>query len=171
MTVLITVIICLTTINVLGVIVYAQVEDMKDRMLTNGQINSTLRDANGNTIWLLSGKWKSNLFTNTKFNDTNPAKFSATINMVMANGSSPHKHKLADFTLTNMSTQNSSTAYEGSLSVSMTLGPVFGIPVIIRNFQNESLSISLEPLEGITSDQMNVIKHFENKPISLSFTK
>jgi hypothetical protein len=168
---LITVIICLTAVNVLAVIAYAQVEDNKDRMLTNGQINSNLKDATGNTTWLLSGKWKSNLFTNTKFNDTNPAKFSATINMVMANGSSPHKHKLADFTLTNMSTQNNSTAYEGSLSVSMNLGPVFGIPVIIRNFQNESLSISLEPLEGITSDQMTVIKHFENKPISLTFTK
>jgi hypothetical protein len=168
---LITVIICLTAVNVLAVIAYAQVEDNKDRMLTNGQINSSLKDATGNTTWLLSGKWKSNLFVNTKFNDTNPAKFSATINMVMANGSSPHKHKLADFTLTNMSTQNNSTAYEGSLSVSMNLGPVFGIPVIIRNFQNESLSISLEPLEGITSDQMTVIKHFENKPISLTFTK
>lgn len=169
--VLITVIICLTAVNVLGVIVYAQVEDIKDKMLTNGQINSSLKDATGNTTWLLSGKWKSNLFTNTKFNDTNPAKFSATIHMVMANGTSPHKHKLADFTLTNMSTQNNSTAYEGSLSVSMNLGPVFGIPVIIRNFQNESVSISLEPLEGITSDQTNVIKHFENKPISLTFTK
>jgi hypothetical protein len=171
MTTIVIVIIYLMPVNVLGVIVYAQIEDLKDKMLTAGQINSNLKDDDGNTIWLLSGKWKSNLFTNTKLNHTNPAKFSATINMVMANGSSPHEHKVSHFTLTNMSAQNNSTVYQGYLSVSMKLGPVFAIPVIIRNFQNETISISLESLEGITSDQMNVISHFENKPIPGTFTK
>ncbi len=165
------VIICLMPVNVPSITMGAQIEDLKDKMLTTGQINSSLKHADGDTIWLLSGNWKSNLFTNTKFNDTNPAKFSATINMVMTNGSSPHKHKVSHFTLTNMSTQNNSAVYEGTLSVSMKLGPVFAIPVIIRNFQNETIIISLESLEGITSDQMDVINHFENKPISGTFTK
>jgi hypothetical protein len=53
----------------------------------------------------------------------------------------------------------------------MNLGPVFAIPVTIRNSQNETISISLEPLEGITSDQMDIINHFQNKPISGTFTK
>jgi hypothetical protein len=171
MTTIVIVIIYLMPVNVFGVIVYAQVEDLKHKMLTTGKINESLKDENGNKIWILSGNWNSNLFSNTKFNHTNPAKFSATINMVMTNGSSPHKHKVSHFTLTNMSTQNNSTMYEGYLSVSMKLGPVFAIPVIIRNFQNETISISLESLEGITSDQMNVINHFESKPISGTFAK
>ncbi len=91
--------------------------------------------------------------------------------MVMANGSSSHKHKVSHFTLTNMSTEKNSTVYKGTLSVSLNLDPVFGIPVIIRNFQNETISISLESPEGITSDQMNVISNFGNKPISGTFTK
>jgi hypothetical protein len=53
----------------------------------------------------------------------------------------------------------------------MKLRPVFVIPVIIKNFQNESIDISLESLEGITSDQMDVINHFQNKPISVKFSK
>lgn len=170
MTTIVIVIIYLMPVNVFGVIVYAQVEDLKHKMLTIGKINDSLKDQNGNKIWILSANWNSNLFGNTKFNHTNPAKFSATINMVMTNGSSPHKHKVSHFTLTNMSTQNNSTMYEGYLSVSMKLGPVFAIPVI-RNFQNETISISLESLEGITSDQMNVINHFESKPISGTFAK
>ncbi len=159
------------TVYVFNTIVYAQIEDLKDRMLTTGKINSSLKDADRNTIWILSGHWKSNLFNNTKFNDTNPGKFTAVIDMVMANGSSPHKHKVSHFTLTNMSTEKNSTVYKGTLSVSMNLGPVFAIPVTIRNFQNETISISLEPLEGITSDQMNVVDHFDNKPITGTFTK
>ncbi len=83
----------------------------------------------------------------------------------------PHKHKISHFTLTNISTQKNSTVYEGTLSLSMNLGPIFAIPVTIRNFQNETISISLEPLEGISSDQMNVVNHFDNKPISGTFTK
>jgi hypothetical protein len=158
-------------VYVFNITVYAQIEDSKDMMLTTGKINSTLKDADRNMIWLLSGHWKSNLFNNTKFNDTNPGKFTAVIDMVMANGSSPHKHKISHFTLTNVSTEKNSTVYKGTLSVSMNLGPVFAVPVTIRNFQNETISISLEPLEGITSDQMNVINHFDNKPITGSFTK
>lgn len=165
-------VVCYTTINGLAVVVNAQMEDLKDRMSTTGKINSSLKDADRNTIWLLSGHWKSNLFNNTKFNDTNPGKFSAVIDMVMANGSSPpHKHKVSHFTLTNMSVEKNPTVYKGTLSVSMNLGPVFAIPVTIRNFQNETISISLEPLEDITSDQMNVINHFDNKPITGTFIK
>jgi hypothetical protein len=171
MIMIVIVVVCFMTINGLGVVVNAQVEDLKVGMLTTGKINSSLKDADRNTIWLLSGHWKSNLFNNTKFNDTNPGKFSAVIDMVMANGSSPHKHKVSHFTLTNMSIEKNSTVYKGTLSVSMNLGPVFAIPVIIRNFQNETISISLDPLEGITSDQMNVVNHFDNKPITGTFTK
>lgn len=140
----------------------AQTDD-KNANLTIGQINSTQKDLNDNTTWLLSGKWKSNLFTNTDFNNTNPGKFSATINMLMANGSSGHKHKISDFSLTNMSKQqNGTTVYEGTMSVSMKDGPIFGIPYVIKNLHNRTISLSLE---GITSDQLEVVNHFGRTPI------
>jgi hypothetical protein len=87
--------------------------------ITTTKINSTLKNEEENKMWLLSGSWKSNLFINTKFNHTNPAKFSAKINMVMANGSLPHKHKISHFMLTNISTTDNSTEYEGYAAVSM----------------------------------------------------
>jgi hypothetical protein len=93
------------------------------------KINSTLRNEEGSKNWLLSGSWKSNLFTNTKFNHTNPGKFSAKINMVMANRSLPHKPKISHFMRTNISTGDNSEEYEGYAAVSMKLGPVFTIPV------------------------------------------
>ena len=134
--------------------------------ITTGKINSTLKNEEENKMWLLSGSWKSNLFINTKFNHTNPAKFSAKINMVMVNGSLPHKHKISHFMLTNISTGDNSAEYEGYAAVSMKLGPVFAIPVIIKNYHNETIGISFESLHDITLDQKNVISHFGGKPIS-----
>ena len=145
-------------------------EELAHKLLTTGKINGTLIN-DEDMFWLLSGTWKSNLFTNTKFDHTNPAKFLAKINMVLANGSSPHIHKVSHFTLANISTQGHSTVYEGYLAVSMKLGPVFAIPVIINNYQNETISISLQSLDDITLDQTKVISHFENKPISGIFAK
>jgi hypothetical protein len=145
------------------VLIISAQTDGKNVNLTNGQINSTQKDLNDNTTWLLSGKWKSNLFTNTDFNNTNPGKFSATINMLMENGSSGHKHKISDFSLTNISKQqNDTTVYEGTMSVSMKNGPIFGIPYVIKNIDNTTISLSLE---GITSDQLEVVNHFGRTPI------
>ena len=142
-------------------IISAQTDKNADQ--TIGQINSTQKDLNDNTTWLLSGKWKSNLFTNTDFNNTNPGKFSATIDMIMANGSSGHKHKISDWSLTNTSNQqNGTTLYEGTMSMSMKDGPIFGIPYVIKNLDNRMISLSLE---GITSDQLEVVNHFGRTPI------
>ena len=49
--------------------------------ITTGKRNSTLKNEEENKMWLLSGSWKSNLFINTKFNHTNPAKFSILIQL------------------------------------------------------------------------------------------
>jgi len=133
--------------------------------VTMGKINNTLKNMNENNTWLLSGSWKSNLFTNTKFNHSYPAKFSAKIDMVMANGSFPHNHKMSHFMLTNVSTEELSNVYNGYVAVSMELGPVFAIPIKIKDFQNGTISLSLELLEDVTVDQAKVINHFQGKPI------
>jgi hypothetical protein len=163
----IVVLICAMLFNVNSIMANAKLLETEDKKLTTGRIDSAQIVVNGNTSWVLSGNWKSNLFTNTKFNDTNPVKFSATVNMILVNGSSPHKHKISDFSLNKVSTQDNATTYEGTLSVSMIDGPVFGIPYLIKNFQNDTISISLE---GITSDQLNVVNHFGGTPIIGKFT-
>ena len=163
----IAVVICAMLFSVISMTANAKIIETEDKKLATGRIDGAQKDVNGNTSWLLSGNWKSNLFTTMKFNDTNPAKFSATINMVMANGSSPHKHKISDFSLTRESIQDNATTYEGTLSLSMMDGPVFGIPYLIKDFQNDTISISLE---GITSDQLNVVNHFGGTPIIGKFT-
>jgi hypothetical protein len=163
----IAVLICAMLVSVNSITANAKILETEDKKLATGRIDSAQKDVNGNTSWLLSGNWKSNLFTSMIFNDTNPAKFSATVNMVLANGSSPHKHKISDFSLTRVSIQNNATTYEGTLSLSMMDGPVFGIPYLIKHFQNDTISISLE---GITSDQLNVVNHFGRTPIIGKFT-
>jgi hypothetical protein len=163
----IAVLICAMLVSVNSITANAKILETEDKKLATGRIDSVQKDVNGNTSWLLSGNWKSNLFTSMIFNDTNPAKFSATVNMVLANGSSPHKHKISDFSLTRVSIQNNATTYEGTLSLSMMDGPVFGIPYLIKHFQNDTISISLE---GITSDQLNVVNHFGRTPIIGKFT-
>ena len=55
--------------------------------------------------------------------------------------------------LTNLSAGNNSAGYEGYTAVSMKLGPVFTIPVIIKNYHNETISISFESLDDFTLDQ------------------
>jgi hypothetical protein len=50
MTAIVIVIIYLMPVNALGVIVNAQVEDLKHKMLTTGKINDSLKDENGNKI-------------------------------------------------------------------------------------------------------------------------
>ena len=85
--------------------------------------------------------------------------------MVMANGSFPHKHKISHFMLMNVSTEDLSKVYEGYAAVSMELGPVFAIPIKIKNFHNDTISFSLELLDDVTVDQAKVISHFESKPI------
>jgi len=158
-------IIYLMSINMSNAISNGVPEELQHDMLYSGIIRDTLKNDNDNSTWLLSGSWKSNLFADAEFNYTYPAKFSAKINMVMENGSLSHKHKISHFKLTNVSTDGLSKVYEGLAAVSMELGPVFAVPIKIMNFQNGTISISLESVDDITLDQAKVVNHFEGKPI------
>jgi hypothetical protein len=164
-------IICLMSVHISMGASSGLIEELQGKIFAVGKINDTVKKDNENATWLLSGSWKSNLFTNAEFNHTNPAKFSAKINMVMENGSSPHVHKISHFSLINSSTQDHVTSYHGYIAISMKLGPVFAIPVTIKNYQNETIGISLESFDDITLDQTKVINHFANRQISGTFAK
>jgi len=87
-----------------------------------GPIASIQNDKDGKPAWVLSGHWATNIINKTKesFNQTNPAKFDAWITMVMLNGSAMHKHRISNFSLTDASTQDKTSTYKGTVTITMT---------------------------------------------------
>ena len=137
---------------------------MKPGSYAFGTIASLQNDENGNPIWIVSGLYKASLSMNNKTqggaatgslpNATVDSKF----NMVMTNGSAMHDHELYDFTLTDMSMPNNSTAvFNGTATITMRQGPVPDVPVSIKAMENNAVSIWVEPTK--------IQNHFGNTPI------
>jgi hypothetical protein len=137
---------------------------MKPGSYAFGTIASLQNDENGNPIWIVSGLYKASLSMNNKTqggaatgslpNATVDSKF----NMVMTNGSAMHDHEIYDFTLTDMSMPNNSTAvFNGTATITMRQGPVPDVPVIIKAMENNAVSIWVEPTK--------IQNHFGNTPI------
>ena len=137
---------------------------MKPGSYAFGTIASLQNDENGNPIWIVSGLYKASLSMNNKTqggaatgslpNATVDSKF----NMVMTNGSAMHDHEIYDFTLTDMSMPNNSTAvFNGTATITMRQGPVPDVPVSIKAMENNAVSIWVEPTK--------IQNHFGNTPI------
>ena len=137
---------------------------MKPGSYAFGTIASLQNDENGNPTWIVSGLYKASLSMNNKTqggaatgslpNATVDSKF----NMVMTNGSAMHDHELYDFTLTDMSMPNNSTAvFNGTATITMRQGPVPDVPVSIKAMENNAVSIWVEPTK--------IQNHFGNTPI------
>lgn len=124
-----------------------------------GPISSIQNGQDGKPAWILSGHWVTNIINKTKesFNQTNPAKFDVWINMVMLNGSAMHKHRISNFTLTDASTQDTTSTYKGTVTITMKDGPVADVPVEIKVMDNSAISISL--------DGAKTNNHFGDTPI------
>ena len=137
---------------------------MKPGSYAFGTIASLQNDENGNPIWIVSGLYKASLSMNNKTqggaatgslpNATVDSKFK----MVMTNGSALHDHEIYDFTLTDMSMPNNSTAvFNGTATITMRQGPVPNVPVSIKAMENNAVSIWVEPTK--------IQNHFGNTPI------
>jgi hypothetical protein len=137
---------------------------MKPGSYAFGTIASLQNDENGNPIWIVSGLYKASLSMNNETqggaatgslpNATVDSKF----NMVMTNGSAMHDHDIYDFTLTDMSMPNNSTAvFNGTATITMRQGPVPDVPVSIKAMENNAVSIWVEPTK--------IQNHFGNTPI------
>jgi Zn-dependent protease len=86
------------------------------------------------------------------------ATFSAVFNMVMLNGSALHKHRISNFTLTSMSIPNEKASVSnGTATISMKEGPVNDVHVSIRTFDDNVISIWVDPAK--------TMNHFGNTPI------
>jgi hypothetical protein len=86
------------------------------------------------------------------------ATLNSKFNMVMTNGSAMHDHEIYDFTLTDMSMPNDSTAvFNGTATITMRQGPVPDVPVSIKAMENNAVSIWVDPTK--------IQNHFGNTPI------
>ena len=139
-------------------------------------IASLQNDENGNPTWIVSGLWEGSLSRDNKtqgnqsatpMNTTTTATatgslpnatFHSKVNMVMTNGSAMHDHEIYDFSLTDMSMPNNSTAvYNGTATITMRQGPVPDVPVSIKTMDNNAISIWADPTK--------INNHFGNTPI------
>ena len=74
-----------------------------------GTIASLQNGKDGKPAWIVSGAWDLK-----NVNSTSPI-FNATLNMVMLNGSAPHKHTITDFKMTGSPTKSSiANTYNGT---------------------------------------------------------
>jgi hypothetical protein len=86
------------------------------------------------------------------------ASFEAIFSMIMTNGSAMHKHSIYDFKLTEMAmTDNNTSVFNGTATVTMKNVPVQGIPVSIKRLGGNIISIWTDPTK--------LNNHFGDTPI------
>jgi hypothetical protein len=113
---------------------------------------ASLQNEKGKPAWIVSGAWD---FKNV--NSSSPT-FNATFNMVMLNGSAPHKHTITDFKMTGSPTKkDTTTTYNGTATVSLKKGPVAGVPISIKLMGPQAMSLWIDPAK--------TENHFGNTPI------
>ncbi len=156
---------------------------MKPGDYAAGTIASIQNDESGNPSWILSGYWKASLTedqageygnqTSSSSNSTSAmgqdiaskvAKFGASIDMVMTNGSAMHQHKIDNFTLTGMSMPDNTTmTYNGTVTITMREGPVHDVPIGATVMDGNVISLWLDP--------SRIENHFGDTPIYGTVTK
>ena len=136
---------------------------MKPGSYAFGTIASLQNDKSGNPTWIVSGLYKGSV---SKHNETEHgvasslpnATLDAKFSMVMTNGSAMHEHRIYDFKLAGMSMpNNSTTVYNGTVTITMRQGPVSNVPISIRAMDNNAISVWIEPTK--------IQNHFGNTPI------
>jgi hypothetical protein len=117
-----------------------------------GAIASIQNGNDGKPEWILAGGWELK-----KIGSSSPT-FNATFNMVMLNGTAPHKHTISDFKMTGSpTTSGMATTYNGTATVTLKKGPASDVPISIRLMGPRAMSLWIDPTktEG----------HFRNTPI------
>ena len=121
-----------------------------------------------NVDWILTGNWRSILtndtVTNTSdiamLNNQTSGAFSAAIEMIKSDGSDRHTHTLTDFVIMNATqgSENNSTIFNGTSTISLMEGPAVDIPTTIERSSNGNVFV-------ITIDPESVNYHFSKSPL------
>ncbi len=113
---------------------------------------ASIQNEKGKPAWIVAGAWDIK-----NINSSSPV-FNATFNMVMLNGSAPHKHTITDFKMTGSpSKQNKAVTYNGTATVTLKSGPASNVPISIKLMGPQAMSLWIDP--GKTNN------HFGNTPI------
>ncbi|MFL6367951.1 MAG: hypothetical protein ACJ72T_05315 [Nitrososphaeraceae archaeon] len=142
-------------------------------LYARGTIASVQNDKDGKPAWIVSGLWRGSLTnmssagmmssssannTTTSQKNLPTATFNTVFEMVMLKGSALHKHQISNFTLTGMSMPNEKTnVSNGTATITMKEGPVNDVPISIRTFDDNVISIWVDPAK--------TMNHFGNTPI------
>ena len=100
-----------------------------------GRSVGIVENENGEPLWIISGTWRTNLSNQTQSGD-NSTVFNANFEMIKTDGTSRHTHTLTNYILTDVSSQNNSTIFNGTGTISMPEGPVTEVPVNIQVLNN-----------------------------------
>jgi hypothetical protein len=147
-------------------------------LYARGTIASVQNDKDGKPAWIVSGLWRGSLTnmssagmmssssannTTTSQKNLPTATFNTVFEMVMLNGSALHKHQISNFTLTGMSMPNEKTIVSnGTATITMKEGPVNDVPISIRTFDDNVISIWVDPAK--------TMNHVGNTPMCLLYT-
>ena len=121
-----------------------------------GRSVGIVENENGEPLWIISGTWRTNLSNQTQSGD-NSTVFNANFEMIKTDGTSRHTHTLTNYILTDVSSQNNSTIFNGTGTISMPEGPVTEVPVNIQVLNNTLGMVFIGP------DKID--SHFGTKPI------
>ncbi|MFZ0222947.1 MAG: hypothetical protein WAM42_14785 [Candidatus Nitrosopolaris sp.] len=117
-----------------------------------GTLASLQNGKNGMPEWIVSGAWD---FKNIK---SSSPTFNATFNMVMLNGSAPHKHAITDFKMSGSPTTNGiATTYNGTATVTMKGMTMSSVPISIKLMGPKAMSLWIDPTKTMS--------HFGNTPL------
>lgn len=121
-----------------------------------GRSVGIVENENGEPLWIISGTWRTNLSNQTQ-SDDNSTVFNANFEMIKTDGTSRHTHTLTNYILTDVSSQNNSTIFNGTGTISMPEGPITEVPVNIQVLNNTLGVVFIGP------DKID--SHFGTNPI------
>jgi hypothetical protein len=129
-----------------------------------GNIISVQVDKSNSPLWILSGKWRIDDLGENNTTNASSLKLNANITMVGTNGTGGHKHRLINFTLTNLTFSNRLAIMNGSASLETTDNEKLGMPALIMNIP---ITAKIENLRTISIDiDKNMSNHhFAETPI------
>ena len=120
-----------------------------------GQISSVQLDNSSKPAWIQSGVWVMRGNVNSSTPQVN--QFYARFEMIKPDGTAMHKHMVYKFQQSNGSMQGTTISINGTATVTMPQGPVTGVPVSIKIFNQKLIGIWIGP------DKVN--GHFATSPV------
>ncbi|MGA9743160.1 MAG: hypothetical protein WBQ16_00955 [Nitrososphaeraceae archaeon] len=129
-----------------------------------GNIISVQIDKSSYPLWMLSGKWRIDDFSENKTNYGTNLKLSANITMVGTNGTGEHKHRLIDFRFTNITFSNRLAIINGTASLMTSGNEPPGLPALMTNIPITTKIENLRTI-SINIDKKISNHHFGELPI------